>query len=57
MEALSGLVKVTLPNYLSNLPIPDSFLGWFKLGGKRFKFHINFTFTNFEYHKFQLESH
>jgi len=32
MEALSGLVKVTLPNYLSNLPIPDSFTGWFKLG-------------------------
>lgn len=34
MEALSGLVKVTLPNYLSNLPIPDSFTGWFKLGSK-----------------------
>lgn len=34
METLSGLVKVTLPNYLSNLPIPDSFTGWFKLGCK-----------------------
>ncbi|XP_055315601.1 CDGSH iron-sulfur domain-containing protein 2 homolog [Sitodiplosis mosellana] len=32
MEALSTLVKVTFPNYLSNLPIPDSFGGWFKLG-------------------------
>lgn len=44
MEALSSLVKVTLPNYLSNLPIPDSFTGWFKLGGKfsakRAHFHI-----------------
>lgn len=34
MEALSGLVKVTLPNYLSSLPIPNSFTGWFKLGCK-----------------------
>lgn len=34
MEALSSLVKVTLPNYLSNLPIPDSITGWFKLGCK-----------------------
>lgn len=34
MEALSSLVKVTLPNYLSNLPIPDSFTGWFKLGSE-----------------------
>lgn len=31
---MSSLVKVTLPNYLSNLPIPDSFTGWFRLGGK-----------------------
>lgn len=40
MEALSSLVKVTLPNYLSNLPIPDSFTGWFKLG--RMYYQINF---------------
>jgi hypothetical protein len=33
MEPISGAVKVTLPNYLSGLPIPDSFGGWFKLGG------------------------
>ncbi|XP_055385161.1 CDGSH iron-sulfur domain-containing protein 2 homolog [Condylostylus longicornis] len=26
-----ALIKETLPNYLSNLPIPDSFGGWFKL--------------------------
>ncbi len=32
MEALSSLVRVNLPNYLSNLPIPDSFGGWFSLG-------------------------
>ncbi|XP_017088680.1 CDGSH iron-sulfur domain-containing protein 2 homolog [Drosophila bipectinata] len=34
MEPLSQLVKSTLPNYLSNLPIPDSFGGWFKLSFK-----------------------
>lgn len=33
-EALSSFIKLTIPNYLSNLPIPDSFSGWFKLGGK-----------------------
>lgn len=32
MEPFSQVVKVTLPNYLSGLPIPDSFSGWFKLG-------------------------
>ncbi|BFF91852.1 CDGSH iron-sulfur domain-containing protein 2 homolog [Drosophila madeirensis] len=31
MEPISHLVKSTLPNYLSNLPIPDSIGGWFKL--------------------------
>uniref|UniRef100_A0A1B0GLK5 CDGSH iron-sulfur domain-containing protein 2 homologue n=1 Tax=Lutzomyia longipalpis TaxID=7200 RepID=A0A1B0GLK5_LUTLO len=31
---LSSLVKETLPNYLSNLPIPDTFGGWFRLGFK-----------------------
>jgi hypothetical protein len=33
MEVISRVVKVTLPNYLSGLPIPDSIGGWFKLGG------------------------
>jgi len=28
---MAQLIKHTLPNYLSNLPIPDSFGGWFKL--------------------------
>ena len=32
MEAISSLVKVSLPEYLSNLPIPNSFGGWFSLG-------------------------
>jgi len=32
MEPLSHVIKVTLPNYLSGLPIPNSFGGWFKLG-------------------------
>ncbi|XP_037945896.1 CDGSH iron-sulfur domain-containing protein 2 homolog [Teleopsis dalmanni] len=31
MQGVSSLVKSTIPNYLSNLPIPDSFTGWFKL--------------------------
>ncbi|KAK9880983.1 hypothetical protein WA026_014332 [Henosepilachna vigintioctopunctata] len=31
---MAQLIKVTLPNYLSNLPIPDSVGGWFKLGIK-----------------------
>lgn len=34
MELLSTLVKSTIPNYLSGLPIPNSFGGWFKLGCK-----------------------
>lgn len=34
MELSSKLVKVHLANYLANLPLPDSFLGIFKLGGK-----------------------
>ncbi|XP_066259267.1 CDGSH iron-sulfur domain-containing protein 2 homolog [Euwallacea similis] len=29
---LGHLVKVTIPEYLSGLPIPDSFGGWFRLG-------------------------
>ncbi|KAL3276918.1 hypothetical protein HHI36_012286 [Cryptolaemus montrouzieri] len=31
---MAQLIKVTLPNYLSNLPIPDTVGGWFKLGIK-----------------------
>lgn len=34
MEPVSHLIKVSLPNYLSNLPIPNSIGGWFKLGFK-----------------------
>ncbi|CAB3377446.1 Hypothetical predicted protein [Cloeon dipterum] len=34
MEPISHLVKVSLPNYLSNLPLPDSIGGWFRLGFK-----------------------
>ena len=32
MEAISTLVRVSLPNYLSNLPIPETVGGWFSLG-------------------------
>ena len=32
MNAVSHLVKESLPNYLHNLPIPGSFFGWFSLG-------------------------
>ncbi len=31
MEAISTLVRVGLPNYLSNLPIPETVGGWFSL--------------------------
>lgn len=34
MQLLSNLVKVTLPNYLAGLPIPDSLGGWFRLSGR-----------------------
>nr|CAD7204630.1 unnamed protein product [Timema douglasi] len=32
MQPLSHVVKVSMPNYLSSLPIPDSIGGWFRLG-------------------------
>lgn len=32
METISTTVKVSIPNYLANLPIPNSVLGWFSLG-------------------------
>ncbi|KAF4533538.1 hypothetical protein B566_EDAN001023 [Ephemera danica] len=34
MEPIAHLVKVSVPNYLSNLPLPDSVGGWFHLGFK-----------------------
>ncbi|XP_045447039.1 CDGSH iron-sulfur domain-containing protein 2 homolog [Melitaea cinxia] len=32
MYIVSNIVKVTIPNYLASLPIPDSIGGWFRLG-------------------------
>ncbi|CAH2105422.1 unnamed protein product [Euphydryas editha] len=32
MYFVSNIVKVTIPNYLASLPIPDSVGGWFRLG-------------------------
>ena len=32
METISTTVKVSIPNYLANLPIPNSIMGWFSLG-------------------------
>ncbi|CAK9824275.1 CDGSH iron-sulfur domain-containing protein 2 homolog [Anthophora retusa] len=32
MEPVSHLVKISIPNYLAGLPIPDSIGGWFRLG-------------------------
>jgi len=32
MESLSTVIKVSLPNYLRDLPIPSSVFGWFQLG-------------------------
>ncbi|XP_012538982.1 CDGSH iron-sulfur domain-containing protein 2 homolog [Monomorium pharaonis] len=34
MEPIARLVKVSIPNYLAGLPIPDSIGGWFRLGVK-----------------------
>ncbi|GJQ84599.1 hypothetical protein Trydic_g10210 [Trypoxylus dichotomus] len=34
MQPFASLVKVTIPNYLSGLPIPDTIGGWFRLGVK-----------------------
>ncbi|CAG9834448.1 unnamed protein product [Diabrotica balteata] len=34
MQPIAYLVKEALPNYLSNLPIPDTIGGWFGLGLK-----------------------
>ena len=31
MNAVSHLVKESIPAYLHNLPVPDSILGWFSL--------------------------
>ncbi|XP_011644204.1 CDGSH iron-sulfur domain-containing protein 2 homolog [Pogonomyrmex barbatus] len=32
MEPIAHLVKVSVPNYLAGLPIPNSIGGWFRLG-------------------------
>lgn len=32
MQIINHLVKESLPNYLMNLPIPDTMLGWLSLG-------------------------
>ncbi|XP_012252964.1 CDGSH iron-sulfur domain-containing protein 2 homolog [Athalia rosae] len=32
MEPISHLIKVSVPDYLASLPIPNSIGGWFKLG-------------------------
>jgi hypothetical protein len=32
MESLSNVVRVHLPGYLRDLPVPNTFFGWFSLG-------------------------
>lgn len=45
MQPFAYLIKVSLPNYLAGLPIPDSFGGWFRLGCKYFIFYyLPFSF-------------
>ncbi|CAG9863647.1 unnamed protein product [Phyllotreta striolata] len=34
MQLVAQLVKESIPNYLSSLPIPDTIGGWFRLGIK-----------------------
>lgn len=41
MKPVAYLVKDAVPNYLSCLPIPDTFGGWFRLGCKYFYISIN----------------
>jgi len=48
MESLSQLVKSTLPNYLSNLPIPDSVGGWFKLSCKFMRWASDWSRLEFD---------
>merc|ERR1712110_615658 len=31
MESVSNMIRVSLPNYFSNLPVPSSIGGWFSL--------------------------
>lgn len=50
MQCVHSLVKTTIPNYLSGLPIPNSIGGWFKLGCKYCVFE-NFQIVNFEMFK------
>lgn len=42
MYIISNLIKVSIPNYLASLPIPDSIGGWFHLGGKTYLFKNNY---------------
>nr|CAG4645279.1 EOG090X0JRY [Leptodora kindtii] len=42
MDVLSNLVRVSLPNYLASLPIPDSFTGWFRLGVRDWAYLVPF---------------
>ena len=32
MECISTAVRVSIPTYLQELPIPNTFFGWFSLG-------------------------
>uniref|UniRef100_A0A4D5R9C6 CDGSH iron-sulfur domain-containing protein n=1 Tax=Scolopendra viridis TaxID=118503 RepID=A0A4D5R9C6_SCOVI len=45
MEAASHLVKVSLPNYLSNLPIPETVGGIFKLSVRQWLSLVPFLGT------------
>nr|CAG4645959.1 EOG090X0JRY [Lynceus sp. MCZ IZ 141354] len=42
MNALSELVRVSLPNYLASLPIPDHITGWFHLSLKDWLYMVPF---------------
>lgn len=45
MEPIAHLIKVSVPNYLAGLPIPDSIGGWFRLGGNFRHTLPHFTLT------------
>lgn len=57
METVSGLVKVTLPNYLSGLPIPNTIGGWFRLGCEYISAYMLYICDTLNYAFFAARAH
>jgi len=50
MSTLSSLIRVSIPNYLAGLPVPDTFTGWFKLGSMKVNRNSMHTISKLEVH-------